>query len=114
MLLLVLEQMPILGRTHTPLPAGTTHVHVMNNMRGNDMWDRLGAVYSAADAAIKLNSWTDGTDEACVAPMDVLYYNLEEDDVESIVGMMFEEDVADTRAYLQRELAAAHLERLHV
>lgn len=58
---------------HLPLPDGTTHVVIANDIS----MIGLGRVYSPAEAIAAIEKWI----YPFPSPMDVLYYRLEYDDI---------------------------------
>ena len=63
--------------THLPLPEGTTHVVIANDISS----DGLGAIFSDGINAIK--DWY-----SCPSPMDVLYYQLDHKDIIQIAAKL--------------------------
>lgn len=75
----ILEQL-ITEDTHLPLPEGTTHVVIANDIST----EGLGAIFSAADGTSTIKEWN----YPCPSPMDVLYYQLDHKDIIQIAGKL--------------------------
>lgn len=73
MLLKQLLQQIITVERHLPLPKGTTHVVIANDITTSG----LGAIYKAEEAVLTIKQWI----YPFPSPMDVLYYQLDHKDI---------------------------------
>jgi hypothetical protein len=65
--------------THLPLPEGTTHIVVANDIST----EGLGTIFIAEDGISTIMDWY-----PCPAPMDVLYYDLDHKDIIQIAAKL--------------------------